>query len=69
LASFKHTELGRLRPSAGGIPTIYTQATSQNLADRRGAARHAITKTEIVESCQLPEGQHDLQSFVAFPVL
>jgi hypothetical protein len=69
LIAFKHAEVARLRPSAGRTPVINTEATSQNLADRGGTARHAVAKTEIVESRQLSVGQHDLKSFAAFSIL
>ena len=65
----KDAEVARLRAGARGVAIVHAEAAAQDLPNGCRAARHAISKTEIVEGRKLPERQHELETFASLSVL
>jgi hypothetical protein len=65
----KDAEVARLRAGARGVSIVHAEAAAQDLPNGCRAARHAISKAEIVEGRKLAERQHELKAFASLPVL
>src|ERR1700729_296792 len=61
----KDAEVARLRAGARGVSIAHAEATAQDLSDGCRAARHTISKSEIVERRKLPKRQHELKAFAS----
>ena len=65
----KDTEVARLRAGARGVSVAHAEAAAQDLSNGCRAARHTISKAEIVERRKLPTRQHKLKAFASLPAL
>jgi hypothetical protein len=65
----KDAEVARFRAGARGVSIAHAEAAAQDLPNGCSAARHAISKAEIVEGRKLAERQHELKAFASLPVL
>jgi hypothetical protein len=59
----QHAERGRFRVAIGEAETLGTQAAPENLAHRRGPARHALVEAPRIECLELFLAEHDLEPF------
>src|ERR1700722_19839242 len=65
----KDAEVTRFRAGARGVSIAHAEAAPQDLSNGCRAARHTISKAEIVDGRKLPERQHELKTFPSLSVL
>jgi hypothetical protein len=65
----KDAEVARFRAGARGVSIAHAEAAPQDLSNGCRAARHTISKAEIVDGRKLPERQHELKTFASLSVL